>query len=518
MARDSGVLKGGRMVRIDLEIALANVFAAIARCRPVPTDSGTGVLVVRDRPPQSPQPLAFLPAPPGPDGPADLTLSAGSVWIDATLLAPGVPSNRVVGMRIPSGTAALKGQAVVVAEVIHLGIDDVLTLTLDLEPPAADTDPNPDAGLDGRLTVAALPSPLIVVFAAAGARITYDAIGATAYGTTVNLTGRGQSARFDDVLNAVVFPASPAQSSFTVGQAHSTLLAPAGTAAITGGGWALPVFGRDLSAPGDADTAGFVTVALEAGLTAQGLALGSTVAVTAGTLAAATGTLGLSLTLSGPPLERTFTLWQERSGRSSTVDFTLPKGATVVSLATGHQETFAARNGSVAGHLDRPQAADGSRLPLRGAGALILEQRPATALVEITADLVAPEPNAQTALAIENAFLLCSPARTLTLQGTFNGQSVTSGQAAVTFSLNLILPTLPDPYVARFSEDSFQGLPATLTASTKWSDPASPILGFSSSALSAGESTTTTGIVSGVSVALLDVSGRADQLGVAIFG
>jgi hypothetical protein len=471
--------------------------------------------------------LAFLPLqqnPPLLPGPG---IDAGSAWINASLLAANAPQNTIAGFRIKSGTADLQGSAQVVDGVLHLAFDAVLTLTLQLDPQDPNPDPGSGPGLDGRLAVAALPTQVTVQFpqfspaAPALAQVTLGTtLSATAYGTAVSLIGTGQPGRYDPVLGdeaaggIAVLPASPTPSAFTFAQASSTLLAPSGSAPITGGGWALPVQADDLVNPPTATTAGYIAVTLGSGLSLRVSGLGSPHPVTNGTLLVATGTVLLAF--NAPQTDQVFALWQEDSGRRSSLDFATPDSAVLFYAAgqifaggasPGHAEGFTI-NGAVAAHFDRPVSADRSRLALQGTGTLTRALTTAGEQVDVTATLGPPASN--TVLALENALLAVGPAQGLSVFGESSGQSIISGKAVLGFSLNQIVPTLPDPYVPSVSGAlELSGLPGTVTATVAWTDATPASLTFSCSAIASPD---TEG-----QIGLLDLSGNADQLGVELF-
>lgn len=200
----------------------------------------------------------------------------------------------------------------------------------------------------------------------------------------MSLIGTGQPGRYDPVLGdeaaggIAVLPASPTPSAFTFAQASSTLLAPSGSAPITGGGWALPVQADDLVNPPTATTAGYIAVTLGSGLSLRVSGLGGPHPVTNGSLLVATGTVLLAF--NAPQTDQVFALWQEDSGLRSSLDFATPDSAVLFYAAgqifaggasPGHAEGFTI-NGAVAAHFDRPVSADRSRLALQGTGTLIL--------------------------------------------------------------------------------------------------------------------------------------------------
>jgi hypothetical protein len=93
-------------VRVN-QIALRQILGVVTRAlgvapAPAPAGPAAGILVVQDSPPAapgSPQSLAFLPLQqnfpllPGPG------IDAGSVWINASLLAANAPQNTIAGCR-----------------------------------------------------------------------------------------------------------------------------------------------------------------------------------------------------------------------------------------------------------------------------------------------------------------------------------------------------------------------------------------------------------------------------------
>src|SRR5262249_48094238 len=89
------------------------------------------------------------------------------------------------------------------------------------------------------------------------------------------------------------------------------------------------------------------------------------------------------------------------------------------------------------------------------------------------------------------------------LFGSLQGNQVEHGALALTMPLVDIMPTLPDPYIARVSGNV--GGAADAVATVRWATPATPLLLFTSLPLAAR-----------LAAVLLDVSTNADLLGVAI--
>jgi hypothetical protein len=497
--------------------------------------------------------------------PATLQVGAGTLWIEAQLLAAAAPAGGYAGVAITQGTITFGTAATAVSG--GLQVDAATTLTLTITPSTQQTPVSGGApGADGGAVVADLPAEVTFAFTPASAQITAAGNASLKiYGTTVDLEWQEAAPAYDTAHGQLVIPFEPASTTFAVTSALSSLFKPAGTSPIQAGAWVLPVAVTAPAQLGTAVNAGMLRLQLGPGLsgTWQGLN-GGPASLGSIFLSGAAGLLTLSGTVSSTSqLSTQVSLWTNAppatapppaspsSTTRSSADLTFANGAALyyISVANSGSEshiealTCAA---SVAAHIDRPVAADGSRLSPVMPGGLLLYLTASASSVLIGGQASATIP--PIAMALHNALLVTTPPQTLLVSGSFTATptELDSGGLELAFALDMLLPTLPDPYAANFLPQVSVADPtatappaaaATLQASVVWT-PAATTLSFSDS--SATSASLQTELLAGQAPAgdqqrdvmervfndavgsaapayfLLDVSSNVDQLGVGI--
>lgn len=135
-----------------------------------------------------------------------------------------------------------------------------------------------------------------------------------------------------------------------------------------------------------------------------------------------------------------------------------PRGAIVhyTSIASfggeSRTETVSC-GGLISAHIDRPLAADGSRLGPSLPGTLAIYQTATLKGVMISGQAPqAASPPAPIALALRNALLVTAPPAFLQVTGSFTAAptELDIGTLLLSFGVETLLPTLPDPYAANF--------------------------------------------------------------------
>ena len=313
-------------------------------------------------------------------------------------------------------------------------------------------------------------------------------------------------------------------------------------------GWALPIATTPLTAVGEAAGAGVLLLQLGAGASLQCEAHPAKTSVAPWQILLAPGFIFAIVPGGGPDFTTSYDLWQERkpSTRRSSVAFTSVKGALISFLAEPGLEILSAL-GIAAAHLDRPLAADGSRIPMIG-GALLQIGVTATNKVVL---LLAVEPQALETdfpIALENALIGVHGPALFAVFGPVDDQTFRNALVVVLFQGRWLLPTLPDPYAASFGleligQESDSGIgildvvltwngqdqvdfnffllpganqPALTTGASLTATAGAANL-QTDTALTARELTTSkvAAIQSAGAYALLDLSTRVDQFGVA---
>lgn len=468
---------------------------------PIEGASGTLALLVLDRAPS--------PTHPGP-----IRIGAGALWIAVRAVVGGTATG-FFGLEFSGGMAdALNVQSGPGgALVLKAGSKLSLKLTLVQKPSVGG--PSPIGG-DATALKLTLPAQVTLVFEAPGAAITaLDNASATLYGTNFTLTRNAAKPRVTTYGTPhLLAPCSVSISNFAVGTCASTDFVVKGSAPIKAGGWALQIATAPPADLGVPDGAGALALELGPGITAS---FGSpatlvpladiTFLLNSITIISHTQRqLHERLLLWGPPPPGSRKAVPEPIRRVSELDVTYPGGALITTtIAPGRETVVMEAQGSA--NLDRPLAADGSRLPLdytAGLVAYIHDTAGKRAAVALTTPPPAARPHV---LALENALIGTAPSTVLAFLGTRSGPAWV-GRLGVVFPLRGLVPTLPDPYAASFPPQQLvdRSVSGSVTAMMQWTVGATPDLNFTA---------TKAAIPIGAGFTLLDVSTNADQFGVS---
>jgi hypothetical protein len=473
--------------------------------------------------------------------PNQLELGAGSVWFLASLLGTGFEARAFTGFAITGGTLLSTQPFTFANGVYQVPAGAALTLTVALAPgsPAV---AGAVAGPDAAAATATPPAELVIGFTEASA--TLQQVGdaqAQAYGSSVTLHWAGAAPAPSAGLPEVLIPCTASPVSFDFTNAASQAFTPSGSAPMTGAAWALPLAVTGIAALPEAAGAGVCELHLGAGaeLTTE---LTGPVPVPVGSwlLQIGTGTLfAQAVSAAQAATETTLTLWPQAapSTQPATIEFDTTPTSGFGFAASSASERLTV-TGDVTAHLDRPLDASGTRIPFGTTGThatVILEHTPAS-----TTGFVFGTQTAQglpeLSLVLENALLRAGPPTTLTVTGPLDQGQFLSCTAGLTFPLQWILPTLPDPYAANFTTPLVTGrsqMSGALSATTSWDGTNAPALSCTLMAatgaqqpalrppapLSGGAADAAPGATAEsqlLSLALLDLSTKADLFGVAI--
>ena len=440
--------------------------------------------------------------------PGRYRLGAGSIWFRSQLVAASAPAGSWTGLNISGGSLTLSAPSTLAASNLEIAANTVVTLTLQLEFNSSQSGGSGPGG-DARAVVANLPAAVTLVFGTSGAQVTAvsDAL-LTVYGISVGLHWSGGAPEFEAALQQILVPFVSSVTSFSPHSAVSDLLSLSGTAPVSKAGWGLPVAAANPAALGQAAGAGDLVLLLEGGLaaTCQGTNGGGATLVAAWLICAA-GEIVLLAEAANSRLTQEFLLWQEtaRSTRRSSIDVLYPQPFVLlyfsISSAGTVQSTEALlTTGSVQAHIDRPVAADGSRLGPRFTGLVVLfeDASHSELLIEATVPASSSTPPPM-ALALHNALLVTTPPQGMLVVGILAaGNSINRGGLLLSFGLYELLPILPDPYAANFypiaaARGNFapgigafsnvpvvvaQGATTVLDVVVTWTAPASAALSF----------------------------------------
>ena len=394
--------------------------------------------------------------------PTTLTVGAGSLWISAQLLAPGAPAGSYTGIAISGGSLTFSTSPGSVSG--GLQVASTTTLTLTVTPQAA---PGPTGGgapgADGGAVVANVPAQVTFSFSAAGARITAARSASfTVYGSTIALSWASSAPVYEAQLGQFLVPFTPQPTEFAVASVLSDFVQLSGTVPILGGAWALPVAVVAAAQLGNATTAGLLALLLGPGLNVSWQGLTGPVNLGVLILEGAGGMLALLGALFGTSRpSATIDLWFDAPSPStarSSLDLSfygeqLLYYTSIADFGGTTQVELLSCGVSIDAHIDRPVAADGSRIGPDLPGLVIVSET-ASRKALLVAGLAPPEtpPPAPIALALRNALLVTTPPAYLLVAGSFSASpaELNSGGLLLTFGLQTLLPTLPDPYAANF--------------------------------------------------------------------
>jgi hypothetical protein len=413
------------------------------------------------------QPFLYVELPPPSGIGSTLTLGAGSVWIPAPALGPGVPASGFVGLRIKSGTVSFGTTVPLGVSPIVVPATATVTIALTLDPATASTGSGP--GADARAAPVSTPDKVTFTFTTSGANLTgADDASLTAFGTTLKLKHQLLPAHYDPVFGRVDFPYAQDRPDFAVAASHSTLATFAGQAVIFGAAWSLPITLAGAGSLGAAAGAGGVAIGLVPGLTVQWTGRDAPADCGACVLLVEPGLLAVGgFTARAPNVAQPIGL-----STSSTLRITTPGvfPFRFTSDATG-QESWAFIPLLVA-TFDQPRTVNNARARLAGPALIVLQQTSTgIALIVEAAASQAVQGSVQS-YAIKNLLLKASDPLTLLVVASLSGATADGGAAVLQFNLRLVLPILPDPYATNLAFDPRRaidsGVIGTLTLLLRW--------------------------------------------------
>jgi hypothetical protein len=360
--------------------------------------------------------FAVLPIAPDPGAATELQLGAGSVWLESRRLLPGLDAANVSGFRITGGALKLSAAGHFQNGVYVVPSTASVTLSATL---AHDVAAPPDAtiGADAAVSDVRLPARLSLTFTQSTAALSaLDDSRARFYGSRLDLSWNERAPSAIDDGSWLLFPCSASAASFAFASVKSTLFAPAGTAAISAAGWALPIAATSISSVGEAAGAGSLVVVLGAGANLTCEAAGANTAISAWQFVLAPGTIA-ALAFGEAALGNvSYELWAEAgSTQRSSLTFSSTRKLVAAWLAAPGSELHLAL-GIAAAHLDRPLAADASRFAMRGPGVLEIALSASGKRVVVLA-LEIPLPTQHVPLALMNALIGVNGPRLFALFG-----------------------------------------------------------------------------------------------------
>ena len=416
-------------------------------------------------------------------------LAGGSVWIRASDLDSGLPSDQYVGFTVAGGSLVFSSAPTVTGERLTSAAPLSATLEVTLGDVAA------PAGLCSAIGAVTPPDHLTIKWGGGAPSIDLGPGSAVVAGTSIRFVSFDGTVSEEAELGAVVFGYTLSRKTLDCAPLSTGLVQFAGRPEIAGG-WALTLAQpADPDHPGEASGPGFYLLSLQPGVSAQWP--GASGPVTLGqaylTLRAAQLTVGSRHATAVPAVEQTLELYALRE------DPDAPRLPLGLSFGPG-ELVFAYVCDSAVGEslhagcaadlsLDRPVDLNGRPLALghcvpaqfglASDGATVT-----VTVVGIRQGLAGKQGLARRVVALQNALLSVTDPALFALRGTLTGgHDVDLGTLALALGRGPWLPTLPDPYVtnavpggARVFELSSSG--GLVIAATTWTVPAAPSLGF----------------------------------------
>ncbi|MBV8067192.1 MAG: hypothetical protein JO113_04380, partial [Candidatus Eremiobacteraeota bacterium] len=418
--------------------------------------------------------IGYIVTPGGDPAPTGLSvaLSAGTLWLAPAQLGSSFASS-TGWVGIPFASARLTASGTVTFSGGQIAIDAAATLTIAVTSAVETTtgpagDPIGVDFLNAKLTP--FPQGTIALAPTAATIEVGGAASATIYGQTVNATPQAGAEPVLVTLGLpfVAVPCTVPPGTFTASSSASLELTVAGSAPLVEAGLLFPILDATPGAFPDPVDAWGLSLAVGGGLTAR---FGTLVAAVplGGAIIALTGAQLLGVLVIGatgatdrymlwvspappnpppptqpqlafPPAQLTMSL-----GAGALLDYKL---TPLVGFHLTPAQEMIEELGLLSAFLDRPIAADGSRIAIGGL-ALAVRARTATRVLLEIASALTPDPSAMLALMAENAFVPVAAPNGFVLSGTLQNNSV-SGALEVTFPTTVIIPTLPDPYAALY--------------------------------------------------------------------
>jgi hypothetical protein len=445
---------------------------------------------------------------------------AGSTWVAASLLSSQAPADGFMGVKVASLELDAPGPPPAnFPGDITLGAADSAALLITPAP----RDPGTGFVNDGTGTTATLLPSISLLLAPSG--ISVLDIGDASFstlGTNVTLSGGSTGAGWDAAAREIVIGYANMSPPTFVASGASVF----GQASMIAGQYRLPVAEAASDALGAAATGGVPTVVVSAGL--SWVFMGKPVRLGPAQVLAEQGSMGLRALVDQRAFAESFSMWTARgdggTGRPTGLTFAAPRGAILAVVQSAQVEARLIFGAALQAAIDLPLTVAGSPI--------LLDRLVASYSVTRTADnttlnLLALPPPPQPGVpappppievfAIENALLRTEGAASLLGAMTLSGTQAVSGLLVANMVLDDLLPILPDPYISNDPVLDRPRVGAGLMAEIGWSNPDDPGIAFAllpPNPPPPSHDPVSALIPWGQWEALLDVSGRADQLGV----
>ena len=202
---------------------------------------------------------------------ANYDVAAGTVWVRADLLANGAPTDRYCGLAVKNGKVELTAAPVLQNNNLVLGMQTGVTVTLQLNNQApAKTKPQADYGIDAFETALDLPATFKFRFSPQGQKQILE-VGPAQIKVYSQVASFGWQANlgapiYNPVLSRVGIPIKCSEAEMAPQKVGSPLLQLSGKAAISKSWWAIPAAILDTNQPLEAAGAGAIAIETKEGI------------------------------------------------------------------------------------------------------------------------------------------------------------------------------------------------------------------------------------------------------------
>ena len=444
--------------------------------------------------------------------PTKWNIPPGSVWIAANRLVTS--ASGWAGLRVIGGTLVAPS-AVVSGNVVQVDPNKPWSLTITPKPA-----PATDASFDGDAAVVTLPTQLRV---SAAAPVVTGPLELTGFGTKLSFTTPTGSAVNPMTDNVIVFPYATGNAKWQISSNRvrlSALTLP--PTEVSSPGWTLRTTPRGLPQLGEVRHGGSITFRLPEGIRSQVL---GTVRESRWRLIVVTVNargIDMQATKASCDITMDLALWGQ-SRTTAKISVRDPASEINIRHASrrGGPDVVTFSKGRVVNSWDRPRAASGTPVEFEGQIdnlSLIAEPTSPSRRVVIQASRV-PDGAKTQGYALENLYLHTLAAGRMSVVGSGTATRLNEGHARLLFDVRLAQPMLPNPYAANWDaeENDFTTAASALSAVVRWPNVNAPTMESTLGAKVRLPDPPSVDDPERTNLYLLDVSGRDDQLGIALW-
>ena len=400
----------------------------------------------------------------------NFSIAAGTVWINASLLSPGAPINRFVGVKAKSGTLKLSLPTTTVNGNITLNPATIIDMDLKLEQHTDDGAASSSVyGKDARDCKYLLPETLQFSWNGPSKKVTALSIGnasAEMYGQAYNFSyNRNEipAISYNSLLKVVAFKWKSDRDEFTINKNSSSFISLSESCPIINSYWVLPAAELDVVKPVQAEGNGGVFFECGKGLRGSwsNLENGDARLIKPFIIGLPGSLFIIDFVADISAASQHFELWKDsKDPYSSSADLLFYKEVPVlINISSATNQEFITTQCNSEFKIDRPVKVNGEPFGIHSkASALMLSANDVSRFIYLYDDNIIEDnttkngaEQAAVAIALENALFTVSQVNTCMLFGECSDdwKKITRANLFLLFNLFRYLPTLPDPYVGR---------------------------------------------------------------------